>query len=341
MVRSWMEGKVGNRYFSSGRRSPAGACRDCGGGLERVVTWKNHWLVCLECGNAERRPRERLPLDFLSCLAPAVPGWARGILWSREAIRRDGVNAYHLYAEVARRGPAGTKWERELRVLEDDFAAAGLAIEPPVLDISGGPGFLVAGLAGRGLDATVTEFSEVSCRGMSEALGIRALVFDYNRDRLDRVTNRQYRTVLIRWSIDFCRDLEGFCRDLAAVVEEGGTVYVDFVPPTLGVFLRWQHDEYIFERLRHPQAVRPAFERAGFRFAGIKHFEPYHALSGYSAGFPMPPHYRGTASDRPPGLRLSALNVLTRLPYAISGFLGTQAVHRSLYQKRTGYFFRR
>lgn len=319
------------------------ACDLCGGAQEIVRTYKHLWLVCEICGAVTRRLRERLPLDAFRFLNPLFSPWARSRLWRAQDIRSPGGSSitYDLYGRIARQGVAGTKWEGQLDRMERDFRRAGLRMDGPVLDISGGPGFLVAELQKKGIEATVTEYNEESAKGMREALGIDAVAFDYNSQRIDEVFARPFRTVLIRWNLNFCRDLERFTRQLARIVDDGGIVYADFVQPTLGVCLRWQHDDYIFERLWHPDTVRGFFERAGFEWVARTEFEPYLAWSGYIAGFRPPPHLAGTKNCPRPRLGASALYAAAMLPFLLRGWFRGRALNRSLCQRYIGFLFRK
>lgn len=99
---------------------------------------------------------------------------------------------------------------------------------------------------------------------MRRNLGIEAVKFDYQTDRLRTVIEGTFDLVLIDYSINFCLDLAAFVRSLAEVVKPGGHVYVSFVHPTLGCFLRGQFDEYTYNALYRPATVDEAFTDAGF-----------------------------------------------------------------------------
>jgi SAM-dependent methyltransferase len=305
-------------------------CEYCSGALEIVWSYKHLWFACEDCGNVSRHLRSRLPLDSLTFLKGFLPV---NSLWHQDHVQKDVSKSYEYYNAAAKAGPAGTKWEGQLQDLENDFGSVGCAIEGPVLDISGGPGFLVKALKTRGFDATVTELAEGAAQGMRDALGIEAITYDYNRHHLNDECKRSFNTVLIRSSINFCRNLKTFCSELYDVLNKGGIVYVDFVLPTLGACIRWQHEEYNWEHLWNPNAVLMYFERAGFKLIGEKRVDPLHTLSGLVCGFP----YRNWK----PGLMSSLFHVATRTPYIFRGLLMAKAINRSLYQKGICYFFRK
>ena len=145
-----------------------------------------------------------------------------------------------------------------------------------VLDISGGPGFMTAHFAEHGARrAVVTEVSQGAVDGMRRNLPIEVVKFDYQGDRLRDVVEGMFDLVVIDYSINFCIDLAGFVRSLPEILRPGGFVYVSWIHPTLGCFLRWQFDECMYNVLFRPETVDTTFTTAGFTVQAEMTDPPY------------------------------------------------------------------
>lgn len=155
----------------------------------------------------------------------------------------------------------------ELDHLKEKLRECGININmngKKILDISGEPGLLAKQLEGVAERVLVTGYSQIAVDAMKKQLGIDAIKFDYNQDRLHEVIKDKFDIVLIRWSINFCLDLKAFAYSLRKLVHDDSIVYISFVPPTLGCCLRWQYDEYTYNILYHPETIARIFTEEGF-----------------------------------------------------------------------------
>lgn len=246
-----------------------GSCTQCGSGLVLALdTYKHVWPACLDCGVVTRRRKDqylvsRLPLVPSLIRDPAL----RSVLLEDPRVRASEAGAYALYDELCRRGKAGTKWERTYETLRDELATAGFSLDVArILDVSGGPGFFAQTLQARGVDVVVTEYSAEAVQAMADALRVTTARYAYDEHRLRDVLPdpaKRYSAVLVRYSINFCSDLERFAADVAELIEPGGYVYVSSVEPSLGTAVRWSHDEYTYKALYPAEKIRDAFRRAG------------------------------------------------------------------------------
>ena len=121
----------------------------------------------------------------------------------------------------------------------------------------------------------VTEFSEKAVGGMKRNLGINAVKFDYQNDRIDEILDDKFDVVFINWSINFCTNIKSFIGDLRNILNIDSIVYVTFVAPTLGTCLRWQHDEYTYNVLYHPDTMLRVFSEEGFTSLQTRSYSKY------------------------------------------------------------------
>ena len=260
-------------------------CPVCGSShATSLLTYKHEWRFC-GCGNAHRHRRPRFPAERLpSLLQRVIPGRARELLLVRPAVQEGGdVEMYTYYREIAALGSArGTKWEGQLAALRAHLSRLGVELAgKAVLDLSGGPGFLVQELRDVAARAVVTEFHPAAVQAMRELLGVEATCFDFNRDRLSALFGAPFDVVLIRYAINFCLDLPRLAGELRAISRPGAVVYVSYVPPTLGCCLRWQWDDYTYLALYTPETMARAFSGAGFTEVDRGDEGEYHYTSGW------------------------------------------------------------
>jgi 2-polyprenyl-3-methyl-5-hydroxy-6-metoxy-1,4-benzoquinol methylase len=247
------------------------SCPGCSAGeaLE-VDSYKHTWPVCVRCGTVSRVRKARYPLDrqpfrFLFRRTRLKRIFARPLL-PDAAVVQDEKNFYDYYHSTARTGEAGTKWESSNDQVMANLDRLGIAVGGQrIIDISGGPGFLTQRLARTARQAVVTEFSQHAVDGMTHALGIDGVKFDYNHDRLPAVVDGRFDVVLIIYSLGFCADLRGFVRDLREVLAAGAVVYLAHCPPSLGLMMRWQFDDYTYVRSWPAAIVAEAFAAHGLR----------------------------------------------------------------------------
>jgi hypothetical protein len=235
--------------------------------LTTIRTYAHDWISCDLCGTIRRVGKAHYPAERLGALVNVLPAKMRhNLLPDREVQATSGEAYYRYYEDSAKAGVEGTKWAPEFGRLTEFLAGHGVSMKDrDVLDISGGPGFVVKALAGIARRAVVTEFSPAAVTGMVRALNIEAVKYDYASDHLDDLFPAlAFDVVLVRNSINFCTDLRQLALELQAITRPQSTVYVSFTPPTLGTCLRWQTDPYTYEMLYQPESMVRAFAEAGF-----------------------------------------------------------------------------
>jgi len=244
-------------------------CPICRGHSETTInTYKHYWISCNDCGNVfrQRKTKYFIPRILPNFISNRIPTRIKRHFFPMKEVIEDESKFYDYYSDASSRGNAkGTKWEGQLNGIKERLGRCGVDLRgKKILDISGGPGFVVKELEGVAKRAVVTEFSQISVDGMKKNLGVEAVKFDYNKDKLHEVIKDKFDIVLINYSINFCLDLKAFVSSLRKVVHDGSVVMVSFVPPTLGCCLRWQHDEYTYNILYHPETVARVFAEGGF-----------------------------------------------------------------------------
>ena len=127
-----------------------------------VNTYKHKWRQCNDCGNVVRARKARYLFEGLPPLAWRVlPGVVEKALTREVDVVQDDAAYYAYYHRIAATGSAaGTKWESEYDALILKLDELGISLkDKSVLDISGGPGFLVKRLQDVARRAVVTEYS--------------------------------------------------------------------------------------------------------------------------------------------------------------------------------------
>jgi SAM-dependent methyltransferase len=283
--------------FNTGGDTPP--CPFCKGrARETLDTYKHHWHVCLDCGNALRVRKarylmEREPAKALLKLATALrPEPTRSQLRDEffsvsRVIERDDA-MYSYYAESCRLEYAATKWKR----YDDEFLAmlAEMGIDLKdrcVLSISEGPGFFAKRIANQCKEIVITEINDAAVTAMRDELGVQAFVYNFNEHKLSDVfCGKQFDLIFLRSCIEFCLDLTALARELARVLVPGGIIYLFFHRPTLGGSLQWMHDEYTSNQWYAPETVERVFIEAGFRIL--------HPLARFRSAYDPRKRYRTT-----------------------------------------------
>jgi 2-polyprenyl-3-methyl-5-hydroxy-6-metoxy-1,4-benzoquinol methylase len=170
--------------------------------------------------------------------------------------------------------------ESEYMQLIDTLQVSGLNVDnKSVLDVSGGPGYVGKKLSEICNKVVVTEYSEVAVKAMSEVLGIEAIKFDYNSDRLDDLLETKFDIILLRSSIIFCEHLEEFIKSLINILNPGGHVLVETILPTLGEILWWQQLEFKFTFIYSQETIEKYFYKNGFSLIyGQRDYESYFSV---------------------------------------------------------------
>lgn len=278
------------------------ACPVCShDGLASTLTYKHVWHTCQRCLNTTRERRDRYPAERLPRL-PRLPSTLERMLYPGPAVIDEPERFYDYYAQAAERRVEQTKWQAQIDRVTGRLVARGAKLDGAILDVSGGPGFLTRHLAQTARRAVVTEYSPRAVVGMREALGVEAVTFDYQADRIGERVSGPFNTVVIDASLNFCRDVPRFARDLASVCAPDALVYASFTVPTLGCCLRWGYDDYTYEVLYQPQTVVQSFNIAGFRLASSEWDAPFDYRTGVGGKMralraPLELNYRRRAAE--------------------------------------------
>jgi len=146
--------------------------------------------------------------------------------------------------------------------LLDVFDVNNIAIDNcEILDISGGPGIVAAGLKDKCRRMVVTEYSQASVDAMAHNLGVNAVKFDYLDDNLEDVVEGKFNIVLVRSSIIFCNDLEKLLQSISKVIHPDGYILIQTIVPTLGEVFWWQQMEYKFPIIYSQMAIERSLYR--------------------------------------------------------------------------------
>ncbi|MCS6955923.1 MAG: class I SAM-dependent methyltransferase [Candidatus Calescibacterium sp.] len=181
-------------------------------------------------------------------------------------LRIDGSKFYDYYADVVKKGVENTKWETSNKIVLENLEKHGIDLKDKViLEISGGPGFLSKSMSKLARKVVLTEFSEKAVNAMKAELGIEAVKFDYNKDKIEECVSGKFDIVFVIYSIGFCNDLKRFVNSLRNIINERGIVYISYSPPTLGLMIRWQFDEYTYTRCWPVEVISKCFSEAGFQ----------------------------------------------------------------------------
>jgi 2-polyprenyl-3-methyl-5-hydroxy-6-metoxy-1,4-benzoquinol methylase len=249
-------------------------------------TYKHRWITCSDCGNVFRERKEKYLFEGFPLLkSRLIPVQISNALDRMVEVTVDNSNYYNYYDNVAAKGSeSGTKWAGEYEALLATLKGLDISLKGKrVLDVSGGPGFVVKHLDGFAERAVVTEYSEDAVKGMIHALKIEAVKYDFNSDKIRDVVEGQFDVVLVRYAINFCNDIAAFAHSLKDVIAPGGLVFVSFVLPSLGTCLRWHHDEYTYNVLYNPETLAKGFCSASYEVAALTSDGEYHYTRGRSA----------------------------------------------------------
>ncbi len=233
-------------------------------------SYKHHWITCRECGTVTRQRKDHYRYDnwltrFIIRNTKLNRVYGHTLLPIKEVIQEE-KRFYDYYYDIAKKGIKGTKWEAGNKKILSDLKRFGIELSgKTILDISGGPGFLTQEVSRVAKRAVVTEFSQYAVDGMSEALRIEGVKFDYNKDRIDQCVDGKFDVILIAYSVGFCNDLEYFLRHLKNLMHENSVVYISYSPPTLGLMIRWQFDEYTYTTCWPVDAVIKQFGAIGMK----------------------------------------------------------------------------
>lgn len=302
-------------------------CKICGCQTKTVIdSYKHCWIQCNDCNNVFRTRKNKYLIENLFPIVLAKRMLKKLIidqLYPMQDVIEDEKIFYNYYYELSKVPIEKTKYDSLPAKFDSIFKKYNIDLSgKKVLDISGGPGYLSKYLKDKCKKIMVTEFSEYAVKGMTQHLGIEAVKFDYNKDKIDEVIKERFDIILIEYSINFCNDLDDFVRRLDKISAPGVFIYVSFVPPTLGCCLRWQHDEYTYNILYHPESMLRIFIQNGFSIQDRFSNGEYGFMEG-----------------------LSWKVLLLRLPfillYKLKALKKKNSINRELIQKNRGFIFRK
>ncbi len=131
----------------------------------------------------------------------------------------------------------------------------------------------------------VSEFSNISVKAMKEHLNVDAVKFDYANDKIENVVHGKFDIVLVRSSIIFCEDIEGFLKSLKNILNPGGYVLIQTIVPTLGEVFWWQQMEYKFPVIYSQMVIEKYFYQNGFNLMyGFRENGSYISIKKRSVG---------------------------------------------------------
>ena len=233
-------------------------CKICNSkSSEKITTYKHVWYSCNDCGNTFSFKRENYPLSSFIFSFPIkllnkiafnkLMFLEKDYLKNQEAID-DPSSFYSGYSDLLKNNHSSLKvYDEGYRELSARLAEEDIKFEnKSVLIISGGPGIVANHISKVAKSVLVTEFSDVSCKAMTEHLGLEAVKYDMNNDDLSEVVKNQTFDIVIAISVvGFCLDLEKFSLSLSKVLDkDSGIIYINHGSPTLGQMLFYQFDEY-------------------------------------------------------------------------------------------------
>lgn len=248
-------------------------CKVCGSDrIKKINTYKHYWHVCEQCNSMEREKKKNFLFEkiFPFILSKKLPGYFSDLFPSAFDESKQGTS-YNYYADMGNtKEGLGTKWQGEAQLVLNTLNKFGVNIkDKSVLDISGGPGFVANNFSNIAQYILLTEFSQIAVDGMRKFLSIDVEKYDYNSDSLDSITNKKFDVILVRFSINFCNNLEKFVKEAKKLLNNEGIIYVEYVEPNKGSILRWQFDNYTYNILYGIKIFESVFNKNGFET--IKH----------------------------------------------------------------------
>lgn len=244
-------------------------CKVCNSGdLVKLNTYKHYWYKCNSCNCVERSKKNKYFFDGI------LPGFVKkrlptyfNYLLSDEYFDPAKITLnYDYYAKLGDLNVVSkSKWNGEANIVHNRIMSYNIDIKgKDLLDISGGPGFVAESFKEFANYVLLTEYSAKAVEGMQRFLSVDVKKYDYNSDDITAVTSRKFDIIFIRFSINFCFDLNKFCADIKKIIKPGGVVYIEHVEPNKGCILRWQFDGYTYNILYDVGEFAKIFERNGF-----------------------------------------------------------------------------
>ena len=251
------------------------SCQICGHEtIEKISLYKHIWLKCSECGNAKKIKRERYALQFIANLSiftvllKNIPK-VRAIhnLVKNLGKNEEGIDLYDHYLQDGIVTSHGSPWEGHSAKLLEEIKSniTHDTKSMTVLDISGGPGYVINELRENFSSVSVTEFSPTTVHRMSKLLNLRSHLYNFNSMQLKEVTKQKYDLILSRHALNFVDDINDFAFQLSKSVNKDGFLYLSFVTTNVQAMVRWQMEDYIYNYLFDCDYLSKIFSDFGFQ----------------------------------------------------------------------------
>ena len=250
--------------------------------IERVNTYKHYWFSCKDCGTAYSERKDHYPLSSAVCskiikgvnkLAFNKLKFLERIYLPIDSVREDESKYYSQYKELLKNNDTSLK-STEIQQFKDIskyLANVGIDFSgKKVLMISGGPGICPKAISEVAKELVVTEYSLETVKAMKKYLGLDAIQFDLNSDKLDDTfKGRKFDIVIASAVLGFCLDLRKFSDSLEKILSDDGVVFISHGAPTLGQMLFYQWDEYTALVMYKRETYLKVFnEHSGFKKIG-------------------------------------------------------------------------
>ncbi len=222
-------------------------CKECSSSnTVKINTYKRFWYFCKDCGSAHPQQKSFYPLSFLP-----VKHYKNSA--DSEASMYDYFTA-QVHIDYSK--------ETADEFIRDYVEPWGIEIKgKKILDVSGGNGHFLKKFQDMGAEVSITEINQPTIDYIKKEHDMDVYLYDFNKHRINEVTQEKYDIVMLRAAIMFCKDLKQLAEDLRDILNPGGIVIINHsVIPTLGVINRVQLDEFSYFALRHPDAVVKTFE---------------------------------------------------------------------------------
>ena len=254
-------------------------CLVCGAvDWEEIRTYKHRWYSCNECGSvfAKRKDRyllsspvTRVPIKLLNRLFRGKLRFLEADYLKDERLVEDESIGWNMYADMLKANAGLDPWnagvEPQLAILRElgvDYRGKR------ILCLSGGPGIFAKRLS-EFSDVVITEYSADVVKAMSEKLGLNAVRYDFNSDRLEDVVSGKFDLVFAEGIVNWCDDQKRFVQSLTNVLNDKAVVYITNNTFSLGYMLTWQFMDHMATQFVHNQAFLSLFYQAGpFRLIG-------------------------------------------------------------------------
>jgi 2-polyprenyl-3-methyl-5-hydroxy-6-metoxy-1,4-benzoquinol methylase len=260
-------------------------CVVCGSNNGCILnTYKHYCFVCNDCNSVTHEKKKKYALDYI------LPKFIFSKILPRKAYLRlfsDSQSVasafYDVYSEECM---DINEWRKsEIVQIIDELNLAGIQLSQDIsiLDVSGGPGYIGHQLKKACKRVVVTEFSNKSSKKMAEQFGIETATFDYDKDKIENVVSGKFDVILIRSSIIYCDDLNGFIEGMTKLLNPKGHVLIQSILPTYGEVFWWQQLEHKFPVIYSQESIEKLFYKNNFQLkAGFRDYGSYFGVKNRS-----------------------------------------------------------